>query len=329
MKREILRLLIKNRDRFISGEEISNRMGVSRTAVWKQINNLKEDGYKIDSAHRQGYKLIRYSDMINKDELLLKTGERLFGRAIHVYDEVLSTNDVAKKLAAAGAPEGTVVIAERQSRGKGRLGRSWIAPVHKGLLFSFVLKPSITPAVAVQLIFVSAVAVCRALRGFTGLDVKIKWPNDLVIEGKKVGGILTELSAEIDLINYVVVGVGINTNNEADDFPADIAAKASSLALAAGRSFRRTDLLVAIFTELEAEYSDYVQMGFTCIVERWKGLTSTLGQEVLVSTGEETLAGLALDIDETGCLLVKKTDGSITRVIVGDVSVRGKDGSYI
>ena len=329
MKQRILRMLIENRNRFISGEEISGKLDVSRTAIWKQINSLREEGYVIESAHRQGYKLSGYPDSINKDELLLKTETEIFGQEIYVYEQVNSTNDIMKKLAAEGAPEGTVVVADQQLRGKGRLGRPWVSAPGKGIYFSVLLRPHITPAWAAQLIFVSAVAVCRALRKTTGLQVTIKWPNDLVIAGKKVCGILTELSAEIDMINYVVAGIGINANHEAADFPADIRDKALSLAMAAGRSFRRTDLLLAIFKELDAEYKDYLKSGFAGVLERWKELNSTLGREVTVSCGQDTLRGLARDIDEQGCLLVERADGSVSAVMVGDVSVRGKDGSYI
>jgi len=329
MKQEILRLLIESRGKFISGEEISRRMSVSRTAIWKQINNLKDEGYVIESVHRQGYRLLEYPDTINKEELKLRLGTEIFGRAVHVYEEVSSTNDFAKKLAAEGAPEGTIVIAERQLQGKGRMGRAWVSPAQKGIWFTFVLRPRLLPSLATQLIFVSAVGVCRALRKFTGLDVTIKWPNDLVISGKKVCGILTELSAEIDMINYVVVGVGINSNHKEDDFPDDIKEKAVSLAIAAGRNFRRTDLLVEILRELEDEYKNYLKYGFDEVIARWKELNSTLGQEVMVSSGEERYNGIARNINDDGCLLVERTDGTLSVVMVGDVSVRGTEGSYI
>lgn len=329
MKQKILRLLRENSDRFISGEEISSILQVSRTAIWKHINSLRDGGYVIESVSGQGYRLLDYPDAINKEELMLKKETEVFGREIHVFEKVVSTNDVARKLAAQGAPEGTIVIAEQQMQGKGRMGRSWVSTPQKGIWFSFVLRPKIMPAFAAQLIFVSAVAVCRALRRSTGLEITIKWPNDLILEGKKIVGILTELSAEIDMVNYLVVGVGINANHRPEDFPAAIREKAGSLALAAGRSFRRTDLLLQVLKELEAEYREYHEAGFSNVIERWKALNSTLGKEVMVISGDEKFSGWAYNLDESGRLLVQREDGSVSAVIAGDVSVRAKEGNYI
>ncbi|PKM86827.1 MAG: biotin--[acetyl-CoA-carboxylase] ligase [Firmicutes bacterium HGW-Firmicutes-12] len=321
MKKSVLKLLLEHQHAYISGEEISRIIGVSRTAVWKHINALKKEGYVIDSVHSQGYRLLSKPDIITTEELQINLlGD--FICDIHIYEELSSTNEVAKKFAAEGAPEGTIVFADKQTKGRGRMGRLWDSKAGIGIWLSLVLRPSIMPAQAAQLTFVSAVVVCQAVRDFTGLEAGIKWPNDVMIKGKKICGILTELSAEIDRINYCVAGIGLNVNHQLGDFSTDIVDKATSLMLASGTPYRRLELLVSILTLYDRIYREYREKGFSYILEQWKKLNCTLGHEVKVISQEEVYFGTAIDIDADGQLMVKIPEGEVRYVIVGDVSIR-------
>ncbi len=324
MKQNILQILIDHQGCFVSGEEISKTLSVSRTAIWKHINSLKGEGYDIKALPRNGYCLKIRPDILSLEEINIGLQTSVLGKTLHVFDEVSSTNDLLKKMAAEGAAEGTVVLAEHQIKGRGRMGRPWLAPKGGGLWFSLVLRPALKPFQASQLIFVSAVGVCRALRKYTGLPVAVKWPNDLLLDGKKVCGILTELSAEIDLINYIVIGIGINVNQQVWELPPELQHIAGSLAMSAGHSFNRAGLLRSLLFELEQEYHDYLARGFDAVLQRWRQLDSTLGHEVIITSGGESFTGVARDIDEMGRLLVKTPEGDLRQVMAGDVSLRKK-----
>lgn len=324
MKEKILQLLADKKTGYLSGEEISRVLDVSRTAVWKHIKALQAEGYEIDAQPRAGYRLLNRPDILSAEEIKAGLRTKKWGTAVYAYQEIDSTNNMAKILAAEGAAEGTVVIAEKQNRGKGRLGRSWSSPTGGGLWFSVIFRPACKPVLAPQLIFIGAVAACKALRKTTGLPVQIKWPNDLLLEGKKICGILTELSAEIDMVNYVVMGIGINVNQMSDDFPEDLQGTATSLAIAAGHSFRRVELMQEIIFELESEYQLFQKAGFAQTLEKWRLYNCTLGQNVQVITGKDCFTGFALDIDNEGQLLVVDKEGKTTTVVVGDVSIRRK-----
>jgi len=328
MKQDILKHLLENQGKYVSGEELSSLLRVSRTAVWKHMNSLKNDGYPVVSSPRRGYCLIGRPDILNAQEVKINLATNIMGKHVYFYEKVDSTNEIVKKLAAEGLPEGTAVIAEQQLRGKGRIGRSWFAPSGVGIWFSLLLRPSIKPHLAPQLSLVCAAAVCLAIRRFTGLDVTIKWPNDLLIERKKVCGILTELSAEIDMINYIVVGIGINVNQKETDFSSEIKDTATSLSEIAGHKFRRVELLREILIEIERTYLEYLTSGFSGVLAQWRALCSTLGQEVsVISTGED-YSGIAEDINEHGHLLVRMANRELRAVIAGDVSIRGSGGRY-
>lgn len=330
MKEKIIETLSKT-DGYISGEELSELFGVSRTAIWKHINILKGEGYEIESQTRKGYKLLKRPDALIKSEILSQLNTKNWGKEhLYTYEETDSTNLIAKKLAREGKPEGTVVVAEHQRAGKGRLGRQWISPKGSGIWLSFILRPPMLPTFAPQISFVIAVGMIRALKNTTGLDVKTKWPNDILIDRRKAVGILTELSAEMERINYIVVGVGVNVNQKAEDFPPEFKDKSTSLKLAntGGQKFSRVKILQGILEEMEKIYNDYLDKGFASILEEWKNNSITIGEEVEVIMGEERLSGLAIDVDKDGSLLVKKDNGDVERIIAGDVSLRKKGGQY-
>ncbi len=329
MKEKIIETLSAT-EGYISGEELSEIFGVSRTAIWKHINALKEEGYEIESQTRKGYKLLKRPDALLKAEILFQLKTQRWGKEyLYTYDEVDSTNVIAKKLANEGKPEGTAVVAEFQRAGKGRLGRKWVSPKGSGIWLSLILRPPMLPTNAPQLSFVIAVGMVRALKNTTGLDIKTKWPNDILIDRKKVAGILTEISAEMERINYIVVGIGVNVNQRVEDFPIEFRDKSISLRLAnQGQSLSRVKILQGILEEMERVYNNYLEEGFEPILEEWKNNSITIGEEVQVIMGEERFNGVAIDIDKDGSLLVKKDNGEVERIIAGDVSLRKKGGQY-
>ena len=273
---------------------------------------------------KTGYCLGERPDLLTSLEIKPGLRTKIFGQQLQCYTTIDSTNEEAKRVALAGAAEGTVIVAERQERGKGRLGRAWFSPPELGLWFSLILRPQIKPAHVSQLTFVSAVAVCKALRKATGFPVLIKWPNDLLCVDKKICGILTELSAEADRINYLVIGIGLNVNQQEKDFPPEIKDTAISLAVVTGHLWQRAEILRYILREFEKEYLNYLSIGFSQTLLQWRELNITLGKEVVVSTKEETYTGIAEDINESGCLLVRKNTGEVVTLLAGDVSLRPK-----
>lgn len=321
MREQLLALLSESGDAYVSGEEVSRRLGVSRTAVWKHIRKLESEGYAIEASRSKGYRLTAAPDRITATSVLsrlrmLEADETALSlaRSVKVYDELESTQDTVKALAEQGAPEGTLVIAERQTRGRGRLGRSWISPRGKGVWMSLLLRPDIPMVQTPQLTLLSAVALCRALRRQTGLDIGIKWPNDLLVQGRKISGILLESSAEEDRLKYVVAGIGISVNLEASDYPAELEGRAVSLRLAAGRVFDRSETIALFLQSLGELYALYRAEGFTPIRTLWEALSITLGQACVLTTPQGRLEGTAVRLHESGALVIRKEDGSETPV---------------
>lgn len=319
MRTAILALLKRNAGEYISGEELSRNLNVSRTAVWKHIRALKQAGYDIEAHSRLGYALRQNTDRLLPDEIRVQLTSTILGQEIHYFSEVDSTNTEAKKLAANGCPEGTIVVAEAQSTGRGRLSRGWFSPFGQGIWLSVVLRPPFGPMDAAKCTLMAAVGVNRAINAVTGIGCGIKWPNDILWNNRKVVGILTEMSAEMDVINYVVIGMGINVTIE--EFPGELAASAASLSVAAGRSISRVKLLTTILAELENAYMLVKKSGFAPVLAAWRQESITLGRQVKVQGFECSFTGLAVDIDADGALLVKTSQG-VERVVAGDVSIR-------
>jgi BirA family biotin operon repressor/biotin-[acetyl-CoA-carboxylase] ligase len=322
LKKKILEVLKENRDKFISGEELSNSLGVTRTSIWKYINGLKAEGYEIESIPRKGYRLIEEPDILSKDDLLIELKSSRFAKDIYCFDKIDSTNNYAKELALDGAEEGTIVLSDEQTGGRGRLGRPWMSPPGSSISMSIILKPSINPSEAAKITEITAAAVTIAINNATGLDVGIKWPNDIILNNKKVCGILTEMSAELDNINYVIIGIGINVN--IDEFPEDIAKVATSLKKVKGKYISRKNLVINIVKEFEKLYYNFINTGSlkrTIGICREKSVT--LGKTVKIITKNGEIIAKALDITEDGKLVIKKDDGQIINIISGEVSVRG------
>ncbi|SDF17333.1 biotin--[acetyl-CoA-carboxylase] ligase [Sporolituus thermophilus] len=321
MRTRILELLRQHAGHYVSGEEISKQLAVSRTAVWKHIQALKNAGYDIEAHSRLGYSLRQAPDLLLPAEIAARLKTTVFGKEIRYFAEIGSTNNEAKRLAAEGCPEGLIVVAEAQNTGRGRLARGWFSPFGKGIWLSVVLRPSFHPLDAPKCTLMAAVALTKAIHKVTDAPCGIKWPNDILYEGKKLVGILTEMSAEMDAINYVVIGMGINVNIAPDEFPPELRDIATSVAAAAGRPVSRLALLAEVLAELETVYCLAVSQGFDPVLDEWRKLSITLGQQVNVLAPGETFTGIAVNIDNEGALLVDTGQG-VRRVLAGDVSIR-------
>lgn len=320
MKGKILSLLREHYSDYISGQEISTRLGVSRTAIWKHIRSLREAGYEIESHSKIGYRLIETPDRLYGHELAALLKGKVLGREVIYREKVNSTNELAKELAQKGAVQGTVVIAEEQTGGKGRMGRVWYSPPGQGLWFSLILRPEISPVDASKLTLMSAVAVAKTIREITGIHAGIKWPNDVLIDHRKVCGILIEMSAEIDKINYIVVGVGVNVS--LSKIPSELEGVAISLAQQEHLKVTRAQLLAALLNNMDNLYTEFLAGKFSEILTAWKGMSVTLNRRVRVMSGSEMEEGIAFDLDDDGALILMKNDGSVKRILSGDVSLR-------
>ncbi len=306
----------------ISGAELSQKLGVSRAAVWSHIEELRQLGYDIEASPHQGYRLLGAPDVLHADDLGWRLPDnRRIGRDIRVFEQTTSTNDVIEKLARDGAKEGAVVFAESQTQGRGRMGRTWQSPSRKGLWFSMLLRPNLRPQQATQLTVASAVGLRNALESQTGLKPEIKWPNDILISGKKVAGILTELSAELDRIKYVLVGIGVDVNLTAHDFNAELRAQATSLRIELGRPVLRVELAASILRELDREYSRVLSGQFSAVADEWEKQCSTLGQRLVIQLGDRRLSGRAESLGEDGALLLRTEHGRLERIVGGDITV--------
>lgn len=313
----VLGFLAEGGEDFTSGEILSGKLGLSRTAVWKCVESLRDKGYRIDAVPARGYRLVEIPDRITPLELTPLLGTHDLGRTIHYLDSVPSTNATAHRLAQEGAFHGEVVVAEEQTEGRGRRGRSWQSPPGLNLYFSAILRPELPPQRAPELTLLTAVAVAETLRE-AGVQAAIKWPNDLQVEGRKIAGILTEMSADPDSVHFVIVGVGVNLNARHADFPQELRDVATSVAEARGGIVPRALFTAALWTNLEQWLDHHQANGFAPVREAWKELSSTLGSDVLVKTERREFTGIAEDIDESGALLIRTVNG-LERVVAGDV----------
>jgi BirA family biotin operon repressor/biotin-[acetyl-CoA-carboxylase] ligase len=296
----------------VSGADLAGRLGVSRTAVWARIEELRRLGYEIQASPHQGYHLVSAPDRLHGDDLQVRLGAvRVIGRDIRVFEETTSTNDVIDRLARDGTREGVVVLAEAQTRGRGRLGRRW---------FSVLLRPRLPPGAITQLTIAAATAVARGI-ATAGVVPEIKWPNDLLVRGRKVAGLLTEMHAELDSVRHVTLGIGLNVNHAAADFPPELRPTATSLRQETGRWHSRPDLAVACLRELDHDYQRMLKGEFEALADEWAARCTTLGRLVRIQTGSRRVEGRAESLDAEGALLVRTQYGHLERVIGGDVTV--------
>lgn len=316
---QVLRLLRESSHPFLSGQELSRQLGISRAAIWKQIEQLRNLGYDIVAIPARGYHLQAGPERLTPAELRQGLQTALVGRDIHCFSSIPSTNSHACQLAEGGATEGTVVVADAQSAGKGRLGRSWASPPGVNLYLSLILRPPVPPREAPLMTFLSSLAVARTIEDVTGLVPTVKWPNDVLLNGRKVAGLLNEMSAESERIHYVVLGIGLNINMRADEFPADLRYPATSLLLATGSLQSRLALCRRLFAELDELYRDYLANGHEGIMNGWLRYFDLLNVMVEVFDGHGSQRGRVSGVADDGALLLLGDDGAIRRILAGDV----------
>jgi BirA family biotin operon repressor/biotin-[acetyl-CoA-carboxylase] ligase len=313
----ILKALYDYQPRYVSGGELARRLGTSRTLVWKEIQTLRREGYSIHAAPRRGYCLAASPDLLTPFEVKRGLKTKTFGGEVRAYPVVKTTNDLAKEWAEEGAPEGSLVVAEVQEGGKGRLGRRWHSP-RGGVWLSLILRPPMTPEEAPRLGLLAGVGVVRTLSRLYGLEAGLKWPNDILLGGKKVGGILLEMSAEMGRLHYVVLGIGVNVDFDFREFPPELRAKATTLRGELGRNVSRLEVLRVLLEELEALYGDLSKGNPRGLLEEARRLSLTLGTRVRVETPGETYEGRAVDLDPEGALLLSLGEGRVKRILSGD-----------
>lgn len=321
MKSEILNAL-RTTGGYVSGQELCRRLGVSRTAVWKEIRQLREDGYEIEAIQNKGYRLCRVPDSISEAELKSRMETVWAGQHLIHLDTVDSTNDYLKRMAEEGAPHGTLVVAEYQTKGKGRRGRSWVTPPGSTIAMSILVRPELEPEKVSMMTLVAGLSVAQSVREITGLEAEIKWPNDVVVHGKKLSGTLTEMSMEMGAVHYLVIGTGINAN--VMEFPEELQSTVTSLELELGAKADRGALICAYMKAFERNYERFMQSGdMSFLLEEYHGLLANRNREVRVLEPGNEYNGIAEGINSRGQLLVKKEGGTVTEVYAGEVSVRG------
>lgn len=324
MKSKILTLL-RESDSYLSGQELCEKFGVSRTAVWKAINQLKKDGYEIEAVQNKGYKLVALPDVLSKEELVSRIKTKWAGRQVVYYPKTGSTSLDAKRLAEEGAPHGTLVVANYQDAGKGRRGRSWDSPEGMNIYFSLLLKPDFSPEKASMLTLVMALSVAEAIEKESACTPYIKWPNDLVISGKKICGILTEMTLEEEYIQSIVIGVGINLLQK--EFPEEMKHTATSILLETGTGPVRSSMIVNVMEAFEANYQIFLEdLSLVNLKEAYEKRLVNLGKVVKIIDPKGEWCGKALGINSQGELLVEKEDGTTMNIYAGEVSVRGVYG---
>jgi len=319
---QILSALRAAGDVAVSGVELSQKLHVSRAAIWARVEELRSLGYDIEASPHRGYRLLSAPDVLHADDLISRLGQtNVVGRDIRVFQETTSTNDVVDKLARDGVREGVVVFADSQTRGRGRLGRKWMSPARRGLWFSVLLRPDLRPQEATRLTVASATALRRAIELQTGLKPEIKWPNDILVYGKKVAGILMELSAELDQVKYIVLGIGVDVNLNPGDLPPELRKVATSLKAELDRPVSRPDLAVAILRELDNDYARIGAGRFAELADEWEKHGTTIGHDVVIRMGNRQVRGRAESLGEDGELLVRTEHGHLERIVGGDVTL--------
>lgn len=317
MEEKILELFKNDPHVFLSGEQISSGLKLSRSALWKHIEKLRTLGYEFDAVPRLGYRLTRVPDKLYPEEIRFKLKTRSIGKEIIYYDSIDSTNTAAYNLADKGAPEGLVVVAEGQTKGRGRLSRQWISPKQKGIYMSVVLRPKMVPFQAPQITLLAAVSIALGIREYAGIPALIKWPNDILVDGKKLAGILTEMEAEPDSVNFLILGVGINVNTRFSALPPG----ATSIFEETGAKVSRVELVKSILEKLDEDYALFKKEGFSPIKTEWRNLSATLGKRVRVSCMRKRIEGVAQDIDSDGALKIRLDNGFYERAVAGDLLI--------
>lgn len=321
VKNELLKRLFEANGVPISGQEFADEFGLSRTAIWKYIKEFEEEGYDIQSIRKKGYVLTGSPDRVNAANIHKQLKTKSYGRIVQYYESCATTQSIAHDAAQNGAPDGTLIVSEEQTAGKGRLSRPWSSAARKGVWMSLIIRPSLMPQEAPQMTLVTAVAIVRAIEEIVGLEATIKWPNDIMIDGKKMTGILTELQSDPDRVKAIIIGIGMNINHEKDDFPDEIQEIATSLKLQSGKETDRARLIAEILSFLEIYTEMYVKHGFGPIKLLWEGYSNTAGKRIKAVMLNETVEGIALGISEEGLLEVELADGTVKGIYSADIII--------
>lgn len=318
VKHKLLEVFSKADGEFVSGQALADHIGCSRTAVWKHIEALRQEGFELEAVRNKGYRITAKPDKVSENELLIGLQTESLGKTVVFKETVESTQKEAHKIAEE-AVEGTLVIAEEQTAGRGRMTRAWHSPKSTGIWMSLILKPDLPPFKAPQFTLIAAVAVAEAIQETTGLTPEIKWPNDLLLNGKKITGILTELQADSDRIRSIIMGIGMNVNQQS--FPAELETIATSLAIEKGAPIARARLVQVILKNLEMYYKEYVENGFGSIKEKWESFAVSVGRQIVARTVNGSVRGKALGITEDGVLKLQDEEGVIHSIYSADIEI--------
>jgi BirA family transcriptional regulator, biotin operon repressor / biotin---[acetyl-CoA-carboxylase] ligase len=321
LRKKLLEAFTNSEQEYVSGQYLADLIGCSRTAVWKHIEELRKDGFELEAVRKKGYKILNLPKSISADRVQLGLKTEFIGKVIHYEETVDSTQKIAHLLSHEGAVEGTVVIAEEQTGGRGRMDRVWHSPKSTGVWMSLILRPKIPLQRAPQLTLLTAVAIVQAIQEITTLTPQIKWPNDILIEQQKVTGILTELQADADRIISVIIGMGLNVNQTEDDFPPALRDIATSLRVKEGKEIDRADLIKVIFHKFETLYMIFLEKGFYPIKLLWESYAISIGKDITARTLNGTFTGKALGITDEGVLKVKDDDGEIHHIYSADIEL--------
>lgn len=307
---------------FLSGQALADILGCSRTAIWKHIEELRKEGFELEAIRNKGYRIINTPKNMTENELRLGLKTTIFGKTIHYLESTDSTQKVAHRLAQEGCPDGTLVIAEEQTNGRGRLARVWHSPKYTGIWMSLVLRPKLPPAKAPQFTLIAAVAVAQAIEDVCKISPDIKWPNDLLLNGKKITGILTELQADSDKIDAIIMGIGMNVNQKEADFPIELHDIATSLAIETGKEISRSNLVKRILENLEKYYLIYLKNGFAPLKLLWESYAVSLGKDIIARTISGNISGKALGITDEGVLKIQDYNGQIHEIYSADIEIK-------
>jgi BirA family transcriptional regulator, biotin operon repressor / biotin---[acetyl-CoA-carboxylase] ligase len=321
IRKKLIQAFSESNGEFLSGQALADIAGCSRTAIWKHIEELRKEGFVLEAVRKKGYRIVNTPDIVTENKIRLGLQTSTLGQVIHYEESVPSTQKIAHDLASNGAVEGTLVIADEQTAGRGRLMREWHSSLGNGVWMSLILKPHLPPQKAPQFTLITAVAVVQAIEEVTELQPQIKWPNDILINGKKVTGILTELQAESDKINSIIIGIGMNVNHSIEHFPDEIQPIATSLAIEQGAQLSRAEVVQNILERMESLYTLYMKEGFTPIKLLWESYAVSIGKRIRARTINGTIEGTALGITADGVLKIEDQAGTVHQIYSADIEV--------
>lgn len=321
LRKKLLDVFSNSQDEYLSGQHLADLIGCSRTAVWKHMEELRKEGFELEAVRRKGYRITRTPERVTADEISLGLMTEFMGRHIHYEESVESTQKIAQRLVYEEAPEGTIIIAEEQLSGRGRMDRKWYSPKYTGIWLSMILRPNLPPPKAPQLTLITAVAVVQAIEEMTNLTPQIKWPNDILLNGKKVTGILTELQADADRIKSIIIGIGINVNQQVEDYPEELQPIATSLSIECNQQLKRAELVQILLLKFEKLYTLYLEKGFYPLKLLWESYAISIGRNITARTVTGSLYGKAMGITDDGVLLIEDSAGKVHQVYSADIEL--------